>query len=115
MGLRIRIDKSIISVPMLLKKCLHFIILWGENEIQDLFIFFTITKFRSLHWCYGWISTQKEYKTRYVYPQGNVQEIKIWPYQQVDMHNPAHVLENDTHKILWDTRITSSRPEDQTS
>ena len=32
------------------------------------------------------------------------------------MHNPAPVLENDTHKLLWDFNIQTDhliRPEDQ--
>ena len=30
-----------------------------------------------------------------------------------DMHHPAPVLENNTHKLLWDFHIQTDRPEDQ--
>ena len=36
-------------------------------------------------------------------PQGNVQEISIRPYQQMVYAQP--VLENDSHKLLWDFNI----------
>ena len=50
--------------------------------------------------------SQKEYKTRYDWvgkgdPLGIVQVIKIWPYY----HKLESVLENETHKILWDFKI----------
>ena len=31
-----------------------------------------------------------------------MQEILIWPYEQMIYDNPASALENDTHKLLWD-------------
>ena len=49
---------------------------------------------------------------------GNVQEISIRPYKQWYMHNPAPVLEKDSHKLLWDFNIQTDhliRSEDQTS
>ena len=42
-------------------------------------------------------------------PLGNVQEISIRPYQQMDMHNPVPVLENVSHKLLWDFHIQTDR------
>ena len=36
---------------------------------------------------------------------GDVQEIEIWPTNKWYMHNPAAVLENNTHKLLWDFDI----------
>ena len=38
-------------------------------------------------------------------PLGNVQEISIRPYKQWYMHNPAPILENNSHKLLWDFNI----------
>ena len=38
-------------------------------------------------------------------PLGDVPEIEIRPYEQMVMNNPAPVLENDTHKLLWDFDI----------
>ena len=37
-------------------------------------------------------------------PLGNEQEISIRLYKWY-MHNPAPVLENDSHKLLWDFNI----------
>ena len=36
---------------------------------------------------------------------GIVQEIKIWPYQQWYIQNPASVLENNIYELLWDFSI----------
>ena len=53
---------------------------------------------------------QKEYKTRHAWV-GKVihwEMCKKFKYDHTDkwyMHNPASVLENDTHKILWDFDI----------
>ena len=53
---------------------------------------------------------QKEYKVRHDWV-GNVIHWKICKKLQFDhtnkwyMHNPAPVLENDTHKLLWDLDI----------
>ena len=38
-------------------------------------------------------------------PLGNVQEISIRPYKQMVYAQPAPVLENDSHKLLWDFNI----------
>ena len=38
-------------------------------------------------------------------PLGNVQEISIRPYKQMVYVQPAPVLENDSHKLLWDFNI----------
>ena len=38
-------------------------------------------------------------------PLGNVQEFKFDHANKWYMHNPALVLENDTHKLLWDFDI----------
>ena len=42
-------------------------------------------------------------------PLGNVQEISIRPYKQIYMHGPAPVLENDSHKLLWDFNIQTDQ------
>ena len=34
-----------------------------------------------------------------------VQEVQIWPYCKLYMHNPAPDLENDSHKLLWDFNV----------
>ena len=38
-------------------------------------------------------------------PLGIVQEIKIWPCWQMNMHKPEPVLENEVQKILWHFEI----------
>ena len=38
-------------------------------------------------------------------PLGNVQEISIRPCKQMVYAQPAPVLENDSHKLLWDFNI----------
>ena len=53
---------------------------------------------------------QKEYKTRYdwvgkVIPWEMCKEFKFDPTNKWYMHNPAPVLENNTHKLLWDFDI----------
>ena len=53
---------------------------------------------------------QKEYKTRYDW-LGKVIHWEMWKKLKFDhpnkwyMHKPAPVLENDTHKLLWDFDI----------
>ena len=53
---------------------------------------------------------QKEYKTRKDWV-GRVIHWELWKKFKFDhtnkwyMHNPASVLENDTHKLLWDFDI----------
>ncbi len=34
-----------------------------------------------------------------------VQEIEVLPYTKWYMHNSEYVLENETHKLLWDFEI----------
>ncbi len=53
---------------------------------------------------------QKEYKTRYtgvckVFPWGICKKFKFDNSNKRYMHNPASVLENDTHKLQWDFDI----------
>ena len=36
---------------------------------------------------------------------GNVQEISIRPYRQMEYAQPESVIENDSHKLLWDFEI----------
>ena len=43
-------------------------------------------------------------------PLGDVQEIKFDHTNKWYMHNPANVLENDTHKLLWDFDIQTDNP-----
>ena len=64
---------------------------------------------------------QNEYKTRHDWVDKGIhwemcKKFKFDHTNEWYMHNPAPVLENDTHKFLWDfdTRITQSRQEDQT-
>ena len=49
-------------------------------------------------------------------PLGMVQENEIDHTNKWYMHNPAPVLEDDTHKLLWDFNIQTDHliPEDQT-
>ena len=65
---------------------------------------------------------EKEYKTRHD-KVGKVIHWEVCKKLKFDhtnkwyMHNPAPVLENDTHKLLWDFDIHTApliRPEDQT-
>ena len=42
-------------------------------------------------------------------PLGNVQEISILPYKQMVYAQPAPVLENDSHKLLWDFNIQTDQ------
>ena len=55
-------------------------------------------------------SAQKEYKTRLDW-MGKVINWEMWKKFKFDhtnkwyMHNPAAVLENDTHKFIWDFDI----------
>ena len=53
---------------------------------------------------------QKEYKTRHdwvgkVIPWEMCKKLKFHHTNKWYMHNPASVLENDTHKLLWDINI----------
>ena len=66
---------------------------------------------------------QKEYKARHNWV-GKMIHWKMCRKFQFDhtnkwyIHDPAPVLENDSHKLLWDFNIQTdhlSRPEDQTS
>ena len=65
---------------------------------------------------------QKEYKTRNDWVDKVIhwvmcQKFRFDHTNKWYMHNPVPVLENDTHKLLWDfdvQTITSSLPEDQT-
>ena len=64
---------------------------------------------------------QKEYKARHdwvgkVIHEEICKKFKFVHAKKWYMYNPAPILENDTHKFLWDfdiQRITKSRPEDQ--
>ena len=64
---------------------------------------------------------QKEYKTRHDWV-GKLIHCESWKKFKFDhtnkwyMHNPASVLENSTHKLLWDFDIQTNRliSEDQT-
>ena len=38
-------------------------------------------------------------------PQGNEQEIEIWPYKQIVYAQPSSCPKNDTHKLLRDFNI----------
>ena len=38
-------------------------------------------------------------------PLGNVQETKIWPYEQMVYAQPSTCPRNATHKLLWDFDI----------
>ena len=51
--------------------------------------------------------SQKEYKTRHnwvgkVIHKELCKKIEIWPYEQMVYAQPRSVLENETHKPLWD-------------
>ena len=53
---------------------------------------------------------QKEYKTRHDWVGKGIhwemcKKLKLDHTNKLYMHNPASVLENDTHKLLWDFSI----------
>ena len=57
---------------------------------------------------------QKEYKARHDWVGKGIhwemcKKFKFDHANKSYMHNPAHVLENDTHKLLWDFNIQTDR------
>ena len=58
--------------------------------------------------------TQKEYKTRYDWMSKVTlwelsQKLKLDPANKLYTHKPASVLENETHKLLWDFAIQTTK------
>ena len=50
-------------------------------------------------------SAQKEYKARHDWVGKVIHWEMCKKFRYIYMHNPAPVLENDTHKLLWDFDI----------
>ena len=62
---------------------------------------------------------QKKYESRNDWQRKVIhwelcKKLKFYHVDKWYIDKPESVMENDTHKILWDKQITQSRPEDQT-